>query len=186
MIYIVTGFGRCGTSLMMQCFEASGIEPYYDKLLERSLLQNNKPGYLVNKAFMECNSEDYMKLGFGRTIPDGRVAKIALRGIPLLSGGIGYKIVMMDRKPESIRESFIKSGLVPDFDKQFPSWPNFYYRVKEEIEALLNVRKDVDYIRIKYEDLMKDTKAQFRRIQAIAPLDMDKSVAIVDPGMQRH
>lgn len=186
MLFVVTGFGRCGTSLMMRCLVASGIPAYYDKLLEKSLLAHNKDNYLVNESFMECNPNDYNKLGFTRTVPDGHCIKIALRGVPLLCGGLDYKMILMERNPIAIRTSYIKSGLVPDFDKKYPHWPQFYYDTFGEIEELIKARRDIDYVKVNYHDLATDPKSELRRVANIGVPIKSEAEGEVRPDRYRY
>lgn len=185
MIYVVAGFGRCGTSLMMRMLGESGIPLWYDKLLEALLVARNKDSYVINESFLECSPRDYMRLGFTRTVPDGHALKIALRGLPLLAGGVEHKVILMTRDPVDIRQSFITSTLVADFDTQYPSWPHFYTNLLAETRKLLASRRDVDYVEVRFKDLINNPRDEFVRIRGIG-IEIGDVEGLVNRNLYRY
>lgn len=103
--YIVSGFLRTGTSMMMKaCVAASGLEPVYstkpDEMNDRYGDEHYKPN---EGGFYETGRQTRGMLGFPKQ-HEGKIIKVFHMGLPRLAV-MNYKVVFMRRHPEEIRQS---------------------------------------------------------------------------------
>jgi hypothetical protein len=102
-IYIVSGFPRSGTSMMMRALEAGGIAAAFDRT--RDLEEKIRPdGYHPNpNGFYELDNLHNVKdwSGFRR-----RIVKVVRCNICFMPVGENYRIVYMRRDKHEIRESY--------------------------------------------------------------------------------
>lgn len=181
MITVVAGIGRSGTSLMMRMLVESGIPAFYDRLREKALLRKNRPDYLVNESFFEVAPEDFMRLGFSRSIPDGHCCKLGLRGVPMLTPG-DYKVILMRRDLREIRASFDTAGICSDFSEQ---WDESIELMFDEVKAIMTIRPDIDFIEVRYRELVDDPEGTIGRLRAFG-VPIGDVAGIVDPALYRH
>lgn len=187
MKYIVSGMHRTGTSVMMGALNRSGIPAYYDVARESGMQHGQKErGYFANKKFWEVGEHIYMNFGFSRQIPDNMCCKIAMKGIPLLAGGVEHKVIFMRRDPVDIRSSAKAAFTEMDFDEYYPDWVNFYPHLVKETKALLDARDDCEYIEVEFNDLMDDPITTFTRIAEFVPIDPIEAAKEINPVMVRH
>lgn len=126
MIYIVSGFMRSGTSMMMKALEAGGMDAVRSK--ERDKRMNEKwgdddLGYVPNEEYYELDTADYRDPEF--PLPyEGKLIKCLYAGLDKLRYGPHYRIIFMRRPKEEIEKSCIAAfnGCIPqplsmyDFD----------------------------------------------------------------------
>jgi len=96
MIYIVTGYMRSGTSMMMQALIAGGLEADYDERRERMNDNYGDKFYRPNGGgFYELSYMEYKKENFPLD-HEGKLIKALRGGIDQIAPH-EYKIVMMLR-----------------------------------------------------------------------------------------
>lgn len=120
MLYIVSGFMRCGTSMMMEALEAGGMEAVYSNA--RTEMMNRRwggPDFLPNQNYYELDESDYARTAeLGRKY-DGKLIKILMDGAIRLPPG-EYRLIFMTRPPAEIRTSliaFFNTDVIPDVPK---------------------------------------------------------------------
>jgi len=105
MIYIVSGYMRSGTSMMMQALEAGGMEVACS--LGRDARMNAKwgaPDYLPNQRYYELEPEDYRDASFPAAY-EGRLVKCLWGGALRLRPVTSYRVVFMRRETQAIQQS---------------------------------------------------------------------------------
>lgn len=139
-IYIVTGYMRSGTSMMMQCLTKGGLSPIVDEKREE---MNNRHGdayYKPNRhGFYELSMSDFRDLKFP-TQYEGNLIKILRPGVAVMRPYAGgYHVVCMTRDKEEIRQSYEAFFGYPNRDSYFSQYDDFLDWVKEHLDN----RKDV-------------------------------------------
>ncbi len=181
MIYIVTGYMRTGSSMMMQSLIAGGLEPEYDKRREHMNDTFGDDLYKPNPdGFYELAYPEYEREGFP-LMYEGKLIK-ALRGaLPLLAPH-DYKMVFMIRNPEEIRQSyegFFRTGA--------DMWilQKYYERMQQSIDYVRS-RGDTDLVVFRYRDVVEEPKKHFEILESRGwPIDVDKAAACVKPELCR-
>ncbi len=185
MIPVVSGFPCSCTSGMMYALHMAGIPMYYSGKREAAMMKadpnHNKYGY------WEVGQDRYMKLGFSLTVPDKHCVKIQALGLPILAGGRSYKIILMRRDPDEIRLSYEDKYPEQDFDKEYPNWPDYYWRLMENTKSIMSQRRDCELLEVWMTDLISDPVSQFKRIAAMGiKIDVEKAAKSIDPAQHHH
>lgn len=187
-VYIVSGFMRSGTSMMMRCLEAGGLEaafkPARDELNERWGDENYKPN---PDGFYEQGRDEYIEPYFPSQYK-GRLIKILLGGIlPKLSQysfPVGsYRIVFMRRDPEEIRQSY--EAFFEPAPRDAIKWRKW---LAEEYENKcwyainqLNNRIDTELSVLHYREVVEDPLSAFQQLHRDGwPIKCHAAAAIVD------
>jgi hypothetical protein len=181
MIYLVSGLWRSGTSMMMRCLDAGGMEIAY------TIEQTNyvalhgyepTPGGIFETAASEFKRPDFVQAY------DGKVVKCPLPTLLELPRH-EYKLIFMLRKPKSIRRSMLRHAPTALFPQEDMTW--FYEQIFTAIIAELNKRGDFDVWNIQYEDVIDDPYLQleypYRRGW---PIDYQSAARVVDASLQRN
>lgn len=185
MKIIVSGFPRSGTSMMMGALIEGGVPPYYDEVRQHHMM--NRDDYTPNKhGFWEVGSERFMKLGFTTDVPDRHCVKIQAIGLPILTGDASYKIILMRRDPDLIKESYQAAFPGEIFEHKYPNWPDYYWNLMDNIKGIMGQRRDVELLELWMNDVIKDPKGSMERIKAMGiKLDVAKAAASIDPELER-
>jgi len=107
MLYVVTGFMRTGTSMMMKALEAGGLDADYqqsrDEMKNRFADEHYDPNV---GGLYELERKDYKKWGFPKK-HDGKLIKALNQGVPKMwPMKNGIRVVFMRRDSEEIRQSY--------------------------------------------------------------------------------
>lgn len=176
--YIVSGYMRSGTSMMMQALQAGGLEAVY---ADRSFL-NKRHGdehYTPNEEYYELKRENYLQPGFPRMY-EGKLLKVLMGGLPKLVAG-DYKIVFMLRDFEEIRQSYEAF-----FDAQPKLDEETYQQRVEDTLGIMRQRKDVYVQPMQYRDVLEEPELAFGVLRGNGwPIDEFAAAGIVDPNKQR-
>ncbi len=178
--YIVSGFMRSGTSMMMRALAEGGLTPVINKNRDIMNLQWGDADYTPNESgFYELSHAQYNELGFPARY-EGRLIKVLFGGIPKLCAG-DYKIVFMLRDPEEIRQSYEAF-----FGRQAPSVLEEYHKLIDYCLGILEVRKDCQYEVIEYKDVVANPLHFFYKLSASGwKIDPIKASTVVDPSLFR-
>jgi hypothetical protein len=106
MLYIVSGFMRTGTSMMMRALEAGGMDAAYSA--ERDARMNahfGEPDYRPNDKYYELEWSDYRRGDLGERYA-GRLIKCLYGGM-LRMPPTDCRVVFMRRPANEIRSSLI-------------------------------------------------------------------------------
>lgn len=156
MIYVISGFMRSGTTMMMKALEAGGMDAaYHDDLYE-------------------LYKTEYEEWDFPKKY-DGKLIKALAPGVLGMSVMPEIKIVFMRRDVDEIVESH--NSYLP----QFLSRDHLDDCIERTVEQLWN-RKDVVSIdEMWYRDVLKYPKEHFMMLDW--PVDVESAVKMVDPEL---
>lgn len=186
-IYVVSGFMRSGTSMMMDCLSASGLEVAYDPDRDKLNELHGDSAYRPNpNGFYELDRDTYRDEDFPLQF-QGKLIKC-------LAGGLqrfpvhDYKVVFMRRDKEEIRQSLIgffqiderQKGRINDF------FDNRFDKIIDRALSMLRNRLDTDVTELWYRDVVKSPELCFASlIYAGWPISLHKSSSVVNPELCR-
>ncbi len=179
-IYIVSGFMRTGTSMMMRSLEAGGIEAIKRQSREDMRERYADKDYNPNEGGLyEIETTDYQTKSFPKQFK-GKVIKLLNAGTSKMSV-CSKKIIFMRRDSEEIRQSyqaFFGNELrIKNEDIDFI--------IDENIELLRN-RKDVDIQVFWYRDVVSNPKKHFEILKNSGwPIDVEKCISVVKTDLCR-
>jgi hypothetical protein len=177
--YIVSGLERSGTSMMMQILYLGGMKVAFDT--KRKPDEHNPKGYFELEGGKIINR--LMEGTFPIEKYDGMVVKVTAYGIKYLPPG-NYKVIYMLRDLDEIIASMSKmigEKLGEEDKKAFDRLNKFALKILEE-------REDIDYITVKYNDVIENPRREIERVNEFlgGVLDVDSAVKAVDPSLYRN
>ncbi len=182
--YIVSGFPRSGTSMVMQALEAGGIELVYSELRDKQMNEAmSDKEYKANpKSLYETPVPLQASPGF--PLPyTGKALKVLLPPFgtaTTLELGI-YVVIIMKRDPEEVRQSF-EAFFMPRGGK----WPfqnrDHYNTLFESGVKLLKLRNDTKVLVWNYKNVISQPLKHFKQVWNI---DAKAAASIVDPELYR-
>jgi len=183
MIYIVSGFFRSGTSLLMQSLEAGGLPIYYsrkrDRLNEEHTDRSRRPNPV---SLYEPSGSDLAEIGFPRR-HDGCAVKVLIMWLSSLAVH-DYRVLMLYRDPLGIMDSYERAfHEFWDLDRR-EAWIRYYYpRMDETYRWFLN-RRDVRSVsRLAFADVLSSPLVSFRSLAADGwPIDAERAASVVTSG----
>jgi len=204
MIYVVSGYMRSGTSMMMKCLEAGGLETVFEADRDRVLKETfSKGSYVPNEQFYELeakdrvsllphqrqgkyivygSTEDYMQsddfTNRFRSAFDGKAIKLVFPWLWALPCKARAKVVVMTRNPAEINESLNRfTGFV---DR--PGFAGWYRACANQSIDKLKLHHHVQVL--DYSDVIENP---YKAITSLNwPIDASKAAAIVDPKLYRN
>ncbi len=179
-IYIVSGYMRTGTSMMMKCLEQGGLSPVFSEHRESLNQKFGDKYYKPNEGgFYELTREQYNQIGFPRMY-SGKLIKCLFGGTYRLVVH-NYKIVFMMRDPEEIRQSYEAFTEEPA-----PPITKCYNEVMNDCIDILKNRKDTDVTVLQYRNVVDNPRDAFKLLKDNGwPINIDKAVAVVDEKLCR-
>ena len=182
-VYVVSGFMRSGTSMMMKALEAGGMDAVYRQ--SRDVMKNRfaDEEYDPNiGGLFELERSDYQKPDF----PHGYEGKLikALRMGPgrmaVMPGGI--RVVFMRRDAEEIRQSYMAFFGRSDFTVE-----QIEDDVKRSLTAAKN-RRDTRVLEVYYRGVVEHSEPWFKRIRNFlgVPLDVSAAASVVSAEWLRY
>ncbi len=185
-LYVVSGFMRTGTSMMMKALEAGGLKTAY--VQERNnLVEAFKDDYYNPNpnGLYELSRTEYRKLGFPRDYK-GKLIKALHTSVPNMAVmEDGIRVVFMRRDQEEIRQSYLAffnaSIQHPIFDIGFQE------RMDLIVEQIRN-RKDVlSCTELWYREVVGNSRSSLEKLKQEGwPIDIDKSLYAIDPSLLRY
>lgn len=186
MIYVVSGWQRTGTSMMMQALIAGGMDGAWDeekdkRLADRYLRRN---GTVPNEKYYEFEQKEYHEPGFPAKYA-GKLIKALYGAIPKLNPSLQYRVIYMRRPQHQIVDSIVSSLGRPALGTT--ARPNFVAK-QEKAVAWMKARPaqflSVDEI---WYQAMLDSPATV--LQQLAdngwPIAIAKALAVPDKSKQR-
>lgn len=171
MIYVVSGFMRSGTSMMMEALQAGGMPIVHDhtrdEVNDRASDEHYRPN--PNALFEPAYTREMLEPGWPRQY-DGRAVKVVIPFVPNMSVH-DYRVVIMRRDPEEIRQSLEAAfGMKRDLDY-------LSRRIDEGVKTIYN-RKDVrDITELNYRDVVTDPAS----LQALDwPFDLKAAMGVIN------
>ena len=181
-MYVVTGFPRSGTSMMMRCLQFAAIEPVINPEREAVMAKRNQGEYAANPyGFFEVRETDVLRVGFLESLPDGRAIKLLPTALPMIPAR-PTTVIWMRRDPAEIRKSYERTFANEDFDKKFPQWPRTHDIQLKIIRPILEDRKSITVIELQYRDVIADPVGEL----SVLPIDYRKAAEAVDSTLYRN
>ena len=183
MVYVVSGFMRTGTSMMMKALESGGMNVEYKQSRDEMKTRFADAHYDPNiGGLYELEHQDYQEIGFPNKYK-GKLIKALNGGVPRMDVmNDGIRVIFMRRDPEEIRQSydaFFKTQLrsINDLDERM-----------ERIIDTINNRKDVLSMNVLwYRDVVENPRKYFQILKDNGwPIDVDECVKVVDPQYCRY
>lgn len=182
-IYLVSGFMRTGTSMMMKALDEGGMEMEHNLKREEMRKSHADENYDPNEGGLyELHRSEYQD----ETFPDKYYGKV-IKGL----GQCGVrmkpvkkmKVIFMRRSAEEIRQSYQAFFGSPfqNFDME-----NFQKNMDHNI-AMMRNRRDVESVtEIWFKDVVKDPIVEFQKIKDAGwNIDVDKAASVVKPELYR-
>jgi len=182
-LYIVSGFMRCGTSMMMKALEEAGLfAEYKNSRDDRTRKPHIDEHYDPNEGGLyELERSDYLTKDFPRKYK-GKLIKCLYGGLERMNVmPDGINIVFMRRDFEEIRQSYQAFfGQKLKFDKSVEESFDLM------IQKMLN-RKDVNNMHVFwYREVVEEPYKHFKILKDAGwPIDIDKAVEVVNPDLCR-
>ena len=182
-VYVVSGWMRSGTSMMMHALETGGMEAAYRTQRDKMRVAHADKWYDPNPGGLyELHRDDYRRAGFPAGY-EGKLVKALRRGpsrMAHVDGGI--KCVYMLRDHEEQRQSLM--GF-------FGNVPPTVEKLAAETElnlAAIRARDDIDLMTLEYADVIADPKGRLAEVAAFfgVDLDVDKAASVVSPDLYRY
>ena len=179
-VYLIVNVHRSGSSMLMRCLEAGGLQAVGDKNLE---LNSSAPlDYIPNpNGFYQFNN--LINDNFYSTYA-GKLIKYPIRKIRYLPSG-EYKIILLKRNPEEIRMSMSKWTPYKSWGKD----ETITYLYEEYIDLVLNHLSSLAGAEISvmdYKDIVQSPKQAFAKlVDAGWPIDTESAAQVVDQSLYR-
>lgn len=175
MIYLVTGFMRSGTSAFMRGLEVGGMKILSSKSCDLLNTNNSDDNYKPNpKSLSELGSEELTKELLINN-PESAIKLVAPRvgDLPIHE----YKVVILNREEEEIRQSFEAAFGV----ERTVEFIKFNVACARHI---LSSRSDVkQIIEVEHKDLIYEPENVFKNLNW--PIDYKKAASVIDPSFYR-
>ena len=180
-IYVVSGYMRSGTSMMMKCLEASGMEASYSSAKDEVLNKKyERDDYKPNpEGFYELGRKEFKDPGFVKKY-QGKLIKVLhwrLDTLPLAN----YKVVFIKRDPKEIEVSYLKM-----FQRRPPFVLQKYDELVEETVKKLE-EKNIEVDLVSFKDVIEDCENVFKYLQNNKwPLvNIQKAISAVNKKLYR-
>ncbi len=176
-IYIVSGFPRCGTSMMMRAIDTGGIPAHYTTNGDENRNRNTLiPGYVPNPHgfFENADLSEW-------TQHRGHVVKVIRNEIDQLPTDETLRIVYMRRDALEIRRSYVGicSGHL------HPTALDFLDRYEADVcTDLINLRTLGEVVVLDYEKVVFEPVKQLSRLGW--PIDVAAAARTIEPALYRH
>ncbi|WP_300672595.1 hypothetical protein [Desulfoluna sp.] len=181
-VYIVSGYMRSGTSMMMKALQGAGLAARYNSRKDEVLGKKYGRGdYHPNpEGFFELGRGEFDDPGFPGMF-DGELIKVLhwrLKGLPVHR----YRICFMTRDPKEIEVSYLKM-----FQRRPPFVLQRYHELVEAVVRDVKARGDSEILPVAHAEMLSDPAGVLTRLcQAGWPVtDIEKGAAQVDRSLYR-
>lgn len=179
MIYLVSGFWRSGTSMMMRALQAGGLDIAYTMQRTNYIALHGyepTPGGVYETDAAEFRRPDFVQ------VYDGKALKVPLTELMNLPAH-EYKLIFMLRNPEAIRRSMLKYAPTALFPQEDLTW--IYHEVVATLYMALT--NGINTLWVQYENVISDPIWDFEIIRDFGiPIDVKKAASVVDVRLQRN
>ena len=177
MLYVVSGFMRTGTSMMMRALEVGGMETAYKA--DRDIMKNHYSDehYDANiGGLYELERQDYKDPNFPRDY-EGKLIKALNISVPRMAVmPNGIRVVFMRRDKEEIRQSY------DAFFGQQLRVDNLDERMEAIKEKILNRKDVISFNEFWFREAIDKPREHFQILKNDGwPIDVDKAVDMIDP-----
>jgi len=185
MIYLVAGIARSGTSMMMHCLKAGGLNPLYRKGIMRikpysDYDPNPNGSYQFDERIFKTDPDFANKL-------DGRLVKLHRpQSLPEYKGIGDMKIVIITRNFDEIVKSrlrtFAPRSLALHRITSLDQYKNLVAGWKDSFKE-----RGWDFVEVTYAQAIEDAKSLFTRLKDDSwPIDVAAAASKVDISLYRH
>lgn len=181
--YLISNVHRSGSSMMMRCLIAAGLEGAYDEEFNIALdLTSNDPNYHPNpNGFYQLkNQPNEFTVG----LYEGKLLKFPFRRLIHLPQG-DYKICFLKRNPLEIEKSM--QSFTP-----YRSWGKdavileFYDQIINSIINNLQQRSDITLTVLNYADIVANPTVELTKLyDAGWPINVNAAVPLVTDSLYR-
>lgn len=182
MVFVVSGFMRTGTSMMMKALEAGGLDACYAQsrnvMKDRFADEHYDPNI---GGLFELERGDYRMFGFPKR-HEGKLIKALNQGVPRMAVmPHGIRVVFMRRDPEEVRQSYDAF-----FDQQLRNIEHLDRNMQDVIARIQN-RRDVKSLDVFwYRQVIGSPLSHFEVLKANGwPIDPEAAAGVVDPALCR-
>jgi hypothetical protein len=183
MLYVVTGFPRSGTSMMMRCLQFAGVQPVVSQEREARMAKRNAGEYAANPyGFYEVDDSEALRVGFLENIEEGRCIKLLPTSLPCLPVR-PTMVIWMRRDSAEIRRSYERTFPNENFDKKFPAWPRTHDVQINSIQPIIRDRRSITLIELQYADVIKNPSSALRPLNLV---NASKAAMAVDASLYRN
>lgn len=181
-VYVVGGFMRSGTSMMMRALEAGGMTACYRQSRDEMKARFADAHYDPNVGGLyELERTDYLKPDFPRGY-EGKLIKALRMGparMAVMPGG--SRVLFMRRDAEEIRQSCMAFFGSADWTVE-----GIESQVRQSLEAIRN-RRDTEVMEVPYRSVVEHSAEWFARIRDFGfPIDAEKAAAVVSDQHLRY
>lgn len=190
--YIVSGFMRSGTSMLMKALSVGGLDVVFDPKRDNMNMKWGDSHYKPNEGgFFELSRNEMRSFDFP-SWHKGKLLKVLYGGLPHLSVG-NYRVVIMKRDPREIRLS-LKALFGPDYEYNFRKiFPSYVISFEEKYELTMNEsielggnRKDIKVTVLNYEKVLEEPIKHLNLLKEEGwPIEPRKSARIVNSKFRR-
>lgn len=174
-IYIVSGFPRSGTSMMMRALEAGGIPCVYSPAGDANRNRNTLiPGYVPNPHGFYEDAD--LTPGVWSNYR-GKAVKVIRDDLSFLPAGERLRGVYMRRDPAEIRRSYVGILSGPYGESAFSFLDDYESKVASDVARLGAIVLD-------YADVVADPWRELARLDW--PINLSRAAMTVDPALYRH
>jgi len=182
-LYIVSGYMRTGTSMIMKALEEGGMIAEYNQSREKMRLHYADEKYDPNfGGLYELDVREYRNDDFPRKYK-GKLIKALGRTIPIMRVmPNGIRVVFMRRDIEEIRQSYLAF-----FGSNLRNIEGLDKRMEDTIEIIKN-RKDVLNIDVFwYREVLQNPQKHFEILKSHNwNINIEKAVRVIDPKYCRY
>ena len=197
MIYVVTGYRRSGTSIMMKCLQEGGIpailRPDFENQNKKTEEYDPNPGELMEVGQPYYKSPRFLRLLAAQR--ENSCVKIFYDGLPYLPSG-DWTIIWMHRDEEEIVRScekvdkHLKSLGNHKNPKLWEVWDVFRPYDQTSMDHVLGMckqRLDMNVIEVDFKSVIErplDVFDELRDVRGL-PINPEKAAAKVNPDYYR-
>lgn len=181
-VYIVSGYPRSGTTMMMAALMAGGLPGEYSTTRNRMSASRADADYTPNPDNELYELDDYVYRSFGFPLAyQGKLVKaVTMHARNLDVNPAGTKVVFMRRNVEEIRQSF------GAFFGRAPSREQIENEVAWTLRQMRD-RKSIDLVEMWYRDVLSAPYPHMRTLVDLGwPIDAKAAAAAVDPSLLRY
>ncbi len=183
MIYLVSSLHRSGSSMMMRCLSAGGMNIMWDNSQEELNILYGQGDYIPNpNGFYALDEGEFMRPDFVDEY-DGKLVKCPwqmLHKVPKHA----YQLVFMLRAPVEIQASMQRFTPGSVWDEEVMTW--FYPECTGAIFRRLTARGDFAITRVNYANVVQNPLGEFTKLKNAGwSIDTEQDAAMVQPELKR-
>lgn len=182
-LYVVSGFMRTGTSMIMKALEAGGMDAEYKQSREEMRKRFADEKYDPNiGGLYELERSDYQQPDFPKKYKS-KLIKVLNMGVPRMAVmPDGVRVIFMRRDAEEIRQSYMAF-----FGRNLGGTENLDKRMEDIIGRIKN-RKDILTLDVFwFREVIEKPKRHFKILKSHGwNIDVEKAISVIDPKYCRY